>query len=302
MPNIKMNWIPVVAAASPGCIASASARNVGRSSTRWPRVGLTFTYENGSIGQFYVAEVMGAGAALVDIDRDGDLDVFLLQGQSFDLKAPRDAARTHRLFRNELVERGTLRFTDVTVGSGLDAPCAMGVAAGDYDNDGDQDLYVTALGPNTLYRNNDGTFTDVTAAAGVADERWSTAATFLDYDRDGDLDLFVANYLDFSPTNNKQCFNPVGARDYCGPRSYHPVPDRLFRNEGAGRFMDVTEAAGITKADGAGLGVATGDYNGAGGSTCRRQRRDAEPALDQPEERHVRRRRRAGGRGVERRR
>jgi hypothetical protein len=262
-----MNWSAVVAAASAAVVASASARN-GQPifDEVAARVGLTFNYENGAIGQFYVAEVMGAGAALVDVDGDGDLDVFLLQGQSFDRKAPRDAARTHRLFRNELVERGTLRFTDATAGSGLGGTTyAMGVASGDYDNDGDQDLYVTALGPNTLYRNNgDGTFTDVTAAAGVADERWSTAATFVDYDRDGDLDLFVANYVDFSTTNNKQCFEPAGARDYCGPRSYRPVPDRLFRNEGDGRFTDVTEAAGITKADGAGLGVATGDYNGDG--------------------------------------
>jgi hypothetical protein len=230
------------------------------------RVGLTFTYENGAIGEFYVPEVMGAGAALIDYDNDGDLDVYLLQGQSFDPKAPRDASRTHRLFRNELVERKTLRFTDVTAGTGLDRTSyGMGVATGDYDNDGDQDLYVTALGPDTLYRNNgDGTFSDVTVAAGVGDDRWSTAATFPDYDRDGDLDLFVINYVDFSIAANKQCFDPVGARDYCGPRSYRTVPDRLFRNEGGGRFTDVTEAAGITKADGAGLGVATGDYNGDG--------------------------------------
>jgi enediyne biosynthesis protein E4 len=230
------------------------------------RVGLTFVHDNGASGQFYIPEMMGAGAALVDYDNDGDLDVFLLQGQPFDPKAPRNPARTHRLFRNELVEGKTLRFSDVTDGSGLGGTSyAMGVATGDYDNDGDQDLYVTALGPDTLYRNNgDGTFSDVTAAAGVSDDRWSTAAAFVDYDRDGDLDLFVANYLDFSMTANKQCFDPGGSRDYCGPRSYRPVPDRLFRNEGGGRFTDVTEAAGITKADGAGLGVATGDYNGDG--------------------------------------
>jgi enediyne biosynthesis protein E4 len=230
------------------------------------RVGLTFMYENGASGQFYVAEVMGAGAALVDYDNDGDLDVYLLQGQSFDPNAPRNPARTHRLYRNELVERRTLRFTDVTAGSGLGGTSyAMGVATGDYDNDGDQDLYVTALGRDTLYRNDDdGTFTDVTAAAGVGNDHWSTAATFVDYDRDGDLDLFVANYLDFSTTANKQCFDPTGTRDYCGPRAYRAVPDRLFRNEGGGRFTEVTDAAGITRADGAGLGVATGDYNGDG--------------------------------------
>ena len=231
-------------------------------------VGLTFTYENGAVGQFYVPEVMGAGAALIDYDNDGDLDVYLLQGQSLDPKAPRDAARTHRLFRNELIERKTLRFTDVTAGSGLGGTSyAMGVATGDYDNDGDQDVYVTALGPDTLYRNNgDGTFTDVTAAAGVGDDRWSTATTFLDYDRDGDLDLFVVNYVDFSIAANKQCFDPVGTRDYCGPRSYRSVPDRLFRNEGGGRFTDVTDAAGITKADGAGLGWKWDRVNVHGGA------------------------------------
>ena len=235
--------------------------------TRWPTAsGLTFVYRNGASGQFYVPEVMGAGTALVDYDNDGDLDVYLLQGQSFDPNAPRDPARTHRLFRNELVESRTLRFTDVTAASGLGGTSyGMGVATGDYDNDGDQDLYVTALGPNTLYRNNgDGTFSDVTAAAGVSDDRWSTAATFVDYDRDGDLDLFVVHYLDFSVTSNKQCFDPAGSRDYCGPRSFRPVPDRLFRNDGGGRFTDVTEAAGITKADGAGLGIATGDFNADG--------------------------------------
>jgi hypothetical protein len=230
------------------------------------RVGLAFTYDNGAAGQFYVAEVMGAGAALVDYDNDGDLDVFLLQGHTLSEGEHAHESHAHRLYRNELVERGTLGFTDVTAQSGLGGESyAMGVATGDYDNDGDQDLYVTALGPNTLYRNNgDGTLSDVTAAAGVGDDRWSTAATYVDYDRDGDLDLFVANYLDFSPAANKQCFDPTGTRDYCGPRAYHPVPDRLFRNEGNGRFTDVTEAAGIARADGAGLGVVTGDYDGNG--------------------------------------
>ena len=230
------------------------------------RVGLTFLYQNGASGHFYMPEVMGAGAALVDYDGDGDLDVYLLQGQPLDANAPRDPARTHRLFRNDLVETRSLHFTDVTAGSGLDGTSyAMGVAVGDYDNDGDPDLYVTAFGPNTLYRNDgNGTFTDVTADAGVRDDRWSSAATFADIDRDGDLDLFVANYIDFATTANKQCFDPGGTRDYCGPRAYRPSPDRLFRNEGNGRFTDVSDTAGITKADGAGLGIATGDYNGDG--------------------------------------
>jgi hypothetical protein len=141
----------------------------------------------------------------------------------------------------------------------------MGAAVADYDNDGDQDLLVTAFGPETLFRNNgDGTFTDVTAQAGVSDPFWSTSAAFADYDRDGDLDLFVANYLDFTVAGNKVCRDAVGARDYCSPRSYRPVPDRLYRNDGNGRFTDVTGASGVSKADGAGLGVAAGDYNGDG--------------------------------------
>jgi hypothetical protein len=259
--------IAVLAAGSLAVIAAAQARNdTATFDEVAERVGLTFVYRNGASGQFYMPEVMGAGAALFDYDNDGDLDVFLLQGQPLDPGAPRDPARTHRLFRNELVESGTLRFTDVTAGSGLGGTSyGMGVATGDYDNDGDQDLYVTAFGSNTLYRNNgDGTFTDVTAAAGVSDNGWSTAATFVDYDRDGDLDLFVVHYLDFSVAANRQCFDPAGSRDYCGPRSFRPAPDRLFRNDGSGRFTDVTEAAGITKADGAGLGIATGDYNADG--------------------------------------
>ena len=169
----------------------------------------------------------------------------------------------------------------------------MGAATGDYDNDGDLDLLVTSFGPETLYRNNgNGTFTDVTPRAGVGDALWSASAAFVDYDRDGDLDLFVANYLDFTLAGNKQCYDPLGARDYCSPRSYRPVPDRLFRNDGDGRFTDVTEAAGITKADGAGLGVVDRRLQRRRlARPLRRQRRDAEPAVDQPEERHVQGRR-----------
>jgi hypothetical protein len=226
------------------------------------RVGLTFTYQNGAAGQLYIPEIMGAGAALIDYDADGDLDVVLLQGHPLAPGAA-NASGLHRLYRNELVPSGRLQFTDRTEGSGLGGTTyGMGMATGDYDNDGDEDLYVTALGGNTLYRNNsDGTFTDVTATAGVDDQRWSTAAAFVDYDRDGDLDLFVVNYLDFSVAGNKQCFDPAGTPDYCGPRQYRPVPDRLFRNDGNGRFSDVSEASGITRADGGGLGVAVGDYN-----------------------------------------
>jgi hypothetical protein len=230
--------------------------------------GLAFTHHNGATGQFYMPELMGAGVALLDYDGDGDLDVFLVDSGSIGGAAA--GSGTSRLFRNDLSPgaggRRTLRFTDVTSRAGIGwRAYGMGAAVADYDNDGDLDLFLTSFGPDALYRNNgDGTFTDVTAAAGVSDPLWSTSAAFLDYDRDGDLDLFVANYLDFAVTDNKVCSDALGARDYCGPRAYRPVPDRLYRNDGQGRFSNVTEAAGIARADGPGLGVSVGDYNGDG--------------------------------------
>jgi hypothetical protein len=170
------------------------------------------------------------------------------------------------LFRNDLKPGGKLSFVDVTVQAGVERDAyGMGVAVADYDNDGDLDLYVTNFGPNVLYRNNgNGTFTDVTREAGVDDERWSSSAAFLDYDRDGDLDLFVANYIDFTIKGNRKCFATTGERDYCTPSIYRPVPSRLFRNEGSGKFVDATGTAGIGNAFGPGLGVASADFNGDG--------------------------------------
>ncbi|MGH9159352.1 MAG: CRTAC1 family protein [Vicinamibacteraceae bacterium] len=170
------------------------------------------------------------------------------------------------LFRNELAEGRRLRFTDVTKRSGLARRAwDMGAASGDYDDDGDPDLYVTAFGSNALYRNDGtGVFTDVTAKAGVDDPRWSTSAAFVDYDADGDLDLFSAAYVDFTEKGNKPCYDPAGQRDYCLPAEFHPLPARLFRNDGAGRFTDVTAPSGIGSAAGAGLGVVATDVNGDG--------------------------------------
>jgi enediyne biosynthesis protein E4 len=233
---------------------------------RAAETGLAFTHANGAGGRFYLPEVMGAGVALFDYDNDGDLDVFLVQGGAIDGSGP----ATSRLFRNDLTVgsdgRRTVRFTDVTerAGVGLRA-YGMGAAVGDYDNDGNLDLLVTAFGPVTLYHNNgNGTFTDATERAGIRNAQWSTSAAFVDYDRDGNLDLFIANYVDFAVTANQLCTDAVGARDYCGPRAYHPVAARLYRNNGNGTFTDATESAGISKAYGAGLGVATGDYNADG--------------------------------------
>ena len=217
-------------------------------------------------------EIMGAGAALFDYDSDGDLDVYLLQGTLLDeskkisdaqFPLPPGWKPGNRLFRNELVPTKKLQFTDVTEKAGVGyVSYGMGAAVGDYDGDGDLDLYVTNFGANVLYRNNgNGTFTDITREAGVDDPRWSTSAAFLDYDRDADLDLFVVNYLDFTLKGNKKCYTPTGEGDYCNPAMYRPVPSRFFRNEGNGKFVDVTQASGVGAAFGPGLGVACSDFN-----------------------------------------
>ena len=240
-------------------------------------VGLDFTHFNGMSGERYMPENMGAGGALVDYDGDGDLDVYLVQGRMLGpgkktadaLFPPRHPEPlTDRLYRNELVETGTLRFTDVSAGlTALSSTggYGMGVAAGDYDNDGRVDLYVTAFGANRLLRNlGNGRFEDVTGRAGVGEERWSVPAVFFDFDRDGRLDLFVGNYLDFAYERHRPCTTKAGAPDYCDPDVYAGVPDRLFRNRRDGTFADVTASSGLGAAAGKALGVVAADLDGDG--------------------------------------
>ena len=233
-------------------------------------LGLDFTHFNGMSGRRYLAEIIGPGGAFFDYDADGDLDVYLVQGAPLGeggedgTTSPSGGAWSDRLFRNHLAESGHLRFADVSAAAGIDASgYGMGVAAGDFTNDGLPDLYVTNFGANRLLRNNgDGTFTDVTAAAAADDRRWSTSAAFADYDRDGWLDLYVGNYVDFSPAVHKPCYSPAGAVDYCGPLSYQPYPDRLLRNRGDGAFEDVSAFSRITTAYGGALGVIAADFSG----------------------------------------
>jgi len=246
--------------------ASAPFREVAAAS------GLNFRHFTGAAGEFFMPEIVGAGVALIDYDGDGDLDVYLVQGNfvnpakklSDALFPPGPGFKAgNRLFRNELIPSGKMTFTDVTDQAGVGwVGEGMGVAVGDYDNDGFPDIYVTNFGRNVLYRNNgNGTFTDVTKAAGVDDDAWSTSAAFCDLDGDGRLDLFVAHYVTFPVKSNPRCRNDAGERDYCGPKVFHPEPSRLFRNLGNGRFEDVTAQSGITSAYGAGLGVMCADFN-----------------------------------------
>ncbi len=245
--------------------------------------GFDFVHFNGMTGEFYMAEINSGGGALLDIDNDGDLDVYLTQGQllgSADISKATFPPRhplplTDRLYRNDLTVtedgRRQLRFTDITVEAGIKpAAYGFGVAAGDIDNDGWVDLYVTRLGSNTLLRNNgDGTFSDITDTSGADDTRWSVPAAFADFDRDGWLDLYVGNYLEFSEKTHKICRTATGAQDYCGPTAYPGVPDRLLRNLGTGsgggvRFEDVSAAAGMLGQPSKSLGVVAADLNGDG--------------------------------------
>ncbi|TMH74166.1 MAG: CRTAC1 family protein [Betaproteobacteria bacterium] len=237
--------------------------------------GIRFQHFNGRNGEFYYPEIIGSGVAVFDYNNDGKLDILVMQGAALgpgsNARAPQQSC-TARLYRNDLVVNPdgtrTLKYTDVTEASGL---CShgygMGVAIGDYNNDGCADVFITHFGaPNQLFRNNcDGTFTDVTRQAGVAGNgHWGSSATFVDYDRDGLLDLYVANYVDYRIEDNRKCYASTSARDYCAPSAYKPVPGVLYHNRGDGTFEDVSVKSGITRAYGAGLGVMAVDLDGDG--------------------------------------
>jgi predicted nucleotidyltransferase len=228
--------------------------------------GLTLLNICGGPSKDYILEVNGNGAAFFDYDNDGDVDALIVNGSTLpDMKQGGDQMLA--LFRND----GTGHFADVTRASRLNARgWGMGTCVGDYDDDGFQDAYVTAFGPNVLVHNNgDGTFTDVTPRAGVGDPRWSTNCAFGDYDRDGDLDLYVANYLAFSELTvpkrgaSANC-KYLGIDVMCGPRNLAGEPDVLYRNNGDGTFTDVTRPAGIVDRGYYGFGVLFSDLDGDG--------------------------------------
>jgi hypothetical protein len=239
--------------------------------------GIDFTHVNGMSGRFDYPEIFAPGVALFDFDNDGDLDVYISQGGTLDADAGTatqphapDGSVSDRLYRNDLAigrdGQRTLQFVDVTRRSGLSARgYGMGAAAGDVDNDGCVDLYLTRYGHGEMFRNNcDGTFTDVSSRTGTGDVGWAVSASFVDYDRDGWLDLYVGSYVHYDVRSHVDCFSMSGRRNYCAPDAYRAQPGHLYRNQGGGVFTDVTGTALVPRAFGPALGISSADFNGDG--------------------------------------
>jgi len=230
--------------------------------------GIDFVHENGASGKHWFVETNGSGAAWLDFDGDRLLDLFLVQGAELPgFTATRPLHDV--LLRQERGSDGAIRFVDATPAA-MRAETGHGMAAApaDYDGDGDVDLYVTNYGANALWRNDGGTFVDATAEAGVADgDRYHSSCAWADFDRDGDLDLYVVGYVDFRVGDGKTCGEPQRGPEYasyCHPDMYQGIDDTLFRNDGGGRFRDVSKEAGLAGARGKGLGVAVGDFDDDG--------------------------------------
>src|SRR5262245_26167917 len=219
--------------------------------------GLNFTHYSGAFGKKYLPETLGPGVAFIDYNGDGWQDLFFTNGK--DWPGQKRRASTLQLFRNN--QNGT--FTDVTRASGLAVEVyALGSAVGDFDNDGDDDLFVSALGQSLLFRNDKGVFTDVTKKAGLlGPSEFSTSAAWVDYDKDGLLDLFVANYVQWTPESDLGCTLDGAEKSYCTPESYKGSSARLWHNRGDGTFEDSTRKAGVWDDTSKGLGIAVTDVN-----------------------------------------
>jgi hypothetical protein len=225
------------------------------------QAGIHFTHNNGAFGKKWLPETMGPGCAFLDYDNDGYEDILLVNGD--DWPGHVKASTTMHLYHNN--HDGT--FTDVTRKAGLAVPMfGMGVAVGDYDNDGFDDIFVTAAGQSRLFHNNgNGTFTDVTKTAGMAGPaEFSTSAAWVDYDRDGKLDLIVANYVQWTPETDLYCTLDGAHKSYCTPESYKGNPLRVWHNLGGGKFEDATQKSGLGDPTSKSLGIAVLDANGDG--------------------------------------
>ena len=251
-----------------GLMVAAAPGSAIRFVERAAEAGITIQTTNGNLERRYIIETIGSGAALLDFDRDGDLDVYVVNGSR--LEPPGDGPQpVAALYRND----GSGKFTDVAPAAGLSIPFwGFGAAVGDYDNDGDPDLLVTAFGPDKLFRNNgDGTFTERGVAAGLDSPRWGTSAAFFDPDQDGLLDIYVANYITFDAASipvkgdpNSPCrFRNLTVM--CGPNGLPGAIDHLYHNNGDGTFTDVASSAGLfTEGKYYGLGVTTVDIDADG--------------------------------------
>ena len=251
----------------PGALASTTKGPIQFQNAA-PACGLDFVLRNDAKGRKYQVETVLGGLGVIDFDHDGWPDLYCVNGASLPSLEKSDPRFFNRLYQNN--RDGT--FTDVTQKAGVQGRgYEMGVAVGDYNNDGREDLYVVGVHGNTLFRNNgDGTLTDVTQAAGVSASAqgrklWSVAAAWVDYDNDGHLDLIVSNYCDWTPGEDPIC-GGLNDRDrsYCHPDKYRAEPILLYHNNGDGTFADVTAQAGLSKVLGKGMGIAVADYDGDG--------------------------------------
>jgi hypothetical protein len=261
---VKLSWIIVGGCGVVGSVAIALAAGAPAAipvtfADVTAQAGIKFTHNAGKSGKKYLPETLGAGAAFIDVDGDGWQDIVFVNGRDW---VPKGRKTLNALYRNN--RNGT--FTDITAGSGLDTEMfAIGVAVGDFDNDGKDDIYITALEGDHLFHNEGGgKFKDVTKLSGINNANFATSAAWFDYDKDGKLDLFVANYVQWTQKGDLWCSLDGATKSYCTPESYKGTQSKLYHNLGGGKFEDVTAKAGLGDATSKSLGVTVFDYDGDG--------------------------------------